>query len=209
MGVVAEDFEHPQAAQQAGFYYEINLGAANVAGKGIVPPRRDLGQRRRSGRERRGEARGDVERSRVDVQPREPARGKAHVHVVVRRPVTGGVELGFKYKQVDDTNKGQAGNATDDRDTKDTGWGVSAGNQLFGDLYGKLAWGKYKRDITKSGSKIENDKSITSLGLAYNLAGFEVGLLTQWVSGDGDPNETGTKGDIEQYRMKAFVKAIF
>ena len=86
---------------------------------------------------------------------------------------------------------------------------VAAGNQLFGDLYGKLAWGKYKRDIPKSGSKIENDKSITSLGLAYNLAGFEVGLLTQWVSGDGDPNETGTKGDIEQYRMKAFVKAIF
>ncbi|MBK7516616.1 MAG: hypothetical protein IPI51_13565 [Betaproteobacteria bacterium] len=124
-------------------------------------------------------------------------------------PVAGGIELTAKYKMVDDTNSGQANNATDDRDTKDTGYTFAAGNQLFGDLYGKLAWGKYKRDITKSGSKIENDKSITSLGLAYNLAGFEVGLLTQWVSGDGDPNETGTKGDIEQYRMKAFVKAIF
>jgi hypothetical protein len=80
---------------------------------------------------------------------------------------------------------------------------------LFGDLFGKVAYGRYTRDITKSGGKIENDKSIFSLGFAYNLAGFETGLLAQWINGDGDPGETGTKVDIEQYRMKAFVKAIF
>ena len=124
-------------------------------------------------------------------------------------PVAGGIELAYKYKQVDDTNKGQAGNATDDRDTKDSGHTFSAGSQLFGDLFGKIAYGRYKRDITKSGAKINNDKNIVSLGFAYNLAGFEAGLLSQWIKGDGDPNETGTKSDINQYRMKAFVKAIF
>ena len=124
-------------------------------------------------------------------------------------PVAGGIELSFKYKKVDDSNKGQAGNATDDRDTKDSGYTLSAGNQLFGDLFGKIAYGRYTRDITKSGAKIENDKSITSLGFAYNLAGFEAGLLAQWIKGDGDPGETGTRSDISQYRMKAFLKAIF
>ena len=124
-------------------------------------------------------------------------------------PVAGGIELGFKYKLVDDTNKGQADNATDDRDTKDTGYTLSAGNQLFGDLFGKIAYGRYTRDITKSGGKIENDKKILSLVFAYNLAGFEAGLLTQWIDGTGDPLETGTLSDIKQYRMKAFVKAIF
>lgn len=125
-------------------------------------------------------------------------------------PVAGGIELGFKYKKVDDSNKGQAGNAADDRDTKDSGYTFSAGNQLFGDLFGKISYGRYTRDITKGPStKIENDKSITSLGFAYNLAGFEAGLLAQWVKGDGDPGETGIKGDISQYRMKAFLKAIF
>ena len=124
-------------------------------------------------------------------------------------PVAGGVELGFKYKLVDDKNKGQVSNATDDRDTKSTGYSFSAGNQLFGDLYGNVSWGKYKRDITKSGGNIANDKSIFSTRLAYNLAGFESGLLAQWIRGDGDPLETGTQIKIKQYRMKAFVKAIF
>jgi len=124
-------------------------------------------------------------------------------------PVAGGIELTAKYKLVDDTNSGQNNNATDDRDTKDSGYTFSAANQLFGDLFGKVAYGRYTRDITKSGAKIENDKSVISLGFAYNLAGFETGLLAQWINGDGDPGETGTKVDIEQYRMKAFVKAIF
>jgi hypothetical protein len=124
-------------------------------------------------------------------------------------PVFGGIELGFKAKFVDDKNKGQHSNAGDDRNTKDSGFTISAGNQLFGDLYGNLSLGKYKRDITKSGASIKNDKSILSLRLSYNLAGFEAGLLSQWVNGDGDPGETGTSVDVKQYRMKAFVKAIF
>jgi hypothetical protein len=109
-------------------------------------------------------------------------------------PVMGGIELGAKYKLVDDKNKGQQSNATDDRDTKDTGITLSAGNQLFNDLYGSISWGKYKRDITKSGAEINNDKNIWSLRLAYNLAGFETGVLSQWVKGDGDPDEAGTTG---------------
>jgi hypothetical protein len=121
----------------------------------------------------------------------------------------GGLELGFKYKLVDDKNGGQVSNATDDRNTKDQGYTLSVGNQLFSDLYGGLSYGQYKRDITKSGASINNDKSILSLRLAYNLAGFETGLLSQWISGDGDPTETGTSAKIKQYRMKAFVKAIF
>lgn len=124
-------------------------------------------------------------------------------------PVAGGVELGFKYKKVDDKNNGQISNATDDRETNDSGWVLSAGNQLFGDLYGSLSYGRYARDISTPGLKIDNEKSILSARLAYNLAGFETGLLSQWIRGDGDPGETGLKADIKQYRMKAFVKAIF
>jgi hypothetical protein len=125
-------------------------------------------------------------------------------------PVLGGIDLGFKVKIVDDKNQGQLSNAGDDRETKDTGYVLSAGNQLFGDLYGNLSFGKYKRAINKPGSnEISNDKSIISVKLSYNLAGFETGLLSQWIKGDGDPSEAGTPVDIKQYRMKAFVKAIF
>lgn len=124
-------------------------------------------------------------------------------------PVLGGLDLGFKYKLVSDKNAGQISNAGDDRDTKDSGYVFSVGNQLFGDLYGSVSYGKYKREITKPGASINNDKSILSLRLAYNLAGFETGLLSQWVNGTGDPTESGTPVDIRQYRMKAFVKAIF
>ena len=125
-------------------------------------------------------------------------------------PVLGGIELGYKYKMIDDKNKGQLTNAADDRETKDSGHTFSAGNQLFGDLYGKVSYGLYKRDINiPSVNTIKNDKNIASVGLAYNLAGFETGLLAQWVKGDGDPRETGTLEKIDQYRMKVFVKAIF
>ena len=80
---------------------------------------------------------------------------------------------------------------------------------LFRDLYGSLSYGRYARDITTGAGKIANDKNITSVRLAYNLAGFETGVLAQWVRGDGDPGETGVRADIKQYRMKAFLKAIF
>ncbi|WP_425257219.1 hypothetical protein ACPOLB_17070 [Rubrivivax sp. RP6-9] len=124
-------------------------------------------------------------------------------------PVLGGLDLGAKLKLVNDKNGGQAGNALDDRETDDTGYSVSVGNQLFGDLYGNVSFGKYKRDITTGGLAVKNDKDILSLRLAYNLAGFETGLLSQWIKGDGDPTESGTPVSIKQYRMKAFVKAIF
>ncbi|MDZ7592638.1 MAG: hypothetical protein U5L05_18590 [Rubrivivax sp.] len=80
--------------------------------------------------------------------------------------------------------------------------GTPKGGKALG---GKV--GTWVGQVQRSPSR--RQKEDKSRGPAYNLAGFEVGLLTQWVSGDGDPNETGTKGDIEQYRMKAFVKAIF
>lgn len=124
-------------------------------------------------------------------------------------PVMGGLELNAKYKTVSDSNDGQAANATDDRDTKDKGLTLSVGNQLFSDLYGSVSWGRYSRDITRPGARFANDKDILSLRLSYNLAGFETGLLSQWIKGDGDPGETGATSDIKQYRMKAFVKAIF
>ena len=124
-------------------------------------------------------------------------------------PVAGGLELGFKYKRVDDKNRGQISNATDDRNTLDSGYTVSVGNQLFGDLYGSLSYGRYSRDITLAGRKIDNDKSIVSLRLAYNLAGFELGTLAQWIDGKGDPTESGNRTDIKQYRLKTFAKVIF
>jgi hypothetical protein len=124
-------------------------------------------------------------------------------------PVAGGVELGVKYKRVADKNTRAAALASDDRETTDSGYTLSAGTQLFGDLYGSLSYGRYDRDINDGGLKIDNSKNITSVRLAYNLAGFETGLVTQWIDGRGDPGETGTRSDIKQYRMHAFVKAIF
>jgi len=124
-------------------------------------------------------------------------------------PVMGGIELGAKLKRVQDKNKFVLASAADDRETRDSGYTLTAGNQLFGDLYGAVSYGRYTRDIRTPGLNVDNEKSITGIRLAYNLAGFETGLLSQWVSGDGDPGETGTRSSIKQYRMKAFVKAIF
>lgn len=124
-------------------------------------------------------------------------------------PVAGGLDASFKYKRVGDKDSGQAGVASDDRETTDSGYTFALGNQLFNDLYGSVSWGKYKRDITLGSAQFNNDKSITSLKLSYNLAGFELGGLAQWISGTGDPSQSGTRGDIKQYRMKAFLKAIF
>jgi len=73
----------------------------------------------------------------------------------------------------------------------------------------QLSYGKYNREITTPGRSVDNDKSVLSTRFTYNLAGFETGLLAQWISGNGDPGETGNREKIKQYRMKAFVKAIF
>lgn len=123
--------------------------------------------------------------------------------------VAGGLETSFKYKRVVDKDTALAGDPTDDRETKDNGYSFTVGNQLFRDLYGSVSWGHYSRDIKLATSTIKNSKNISSLRLAYNLAGFETGLIAQWITGRGDPGETGTRSDLNQYRMKAFVKAIF
>ena len=124
-------------------------------------------------------------------------------------PILGGLDTNFKYKRVKDTQKGQTSNAGDDRDTTDSGWSISAGNQLFGDLYGSLTFGRYNRDITASGKAIDNQKDIFSTRLTYNLAGFELAGLAQWIRGDADPDESGTTTKVKQFRMKAYAKVIF
>ena len=40
-------------------------------------------------------------------------------------------------------------------------------------------------------------------------AWLEIGALAQWIKGSGDPTQAGTEIDFKQYRLKAFVKAIF
>jgi hypothetical protein len=124
-------------------------------------------------------------------------------------PALGGLDTSFKWKRVDDQDTADAGTAADDRDTTDNGYSVSVGNQLASDLYGSLSYGRYTRDIDLGSATFENDKDIFSLRLAYNLTGFELGTLVQWIDGKGDPQQSGTEIDVEQYRLKAFAKVIF
>ena len=63
--------------------------------------------------------------------------------------------------------------------------------------------------ISQPGYKFDNHKSIWSLKFNYSLAGFEAGLLAQWITGRGDPTRSGTQVDIDQYRLKATVQAVF
>lgn len=127
-------------------------------------------------------------------------------------PVLGGLETGFKWKRVadEDTNTLVAATTLGTRDTTDNGYSFSVGNQLFSHLYGSVSFGKYKRDVKLGANTFENKKDILSLRFAYNLAGFELGMLGQWIDGRGNPTQTvGGQLDIEQYRMKAFAKVIF
>lgn len=142
-------------------------------------------------------------------------------------PVAGGIELGAKYKLVDDKNGFSAATANDDLQTKDSGYTFSVGNQLFRDLYGSISYGHYSRKYTLTNTgDLDNKKNIWSIKLAYNLAGFETGLLAQWIRGDVNLSSTAagltalnpvplgpapgaTSAGFEQYRLKAFVKAIF
>lgn len=124
-------------------------------------------------------------------------------------PVLGGLDVGFKAKLVADDDNGAEGDATDDRETTDTGFSITAGNQLFADLYGSVSLGHYVRDITVGTTDYDNDKDILSLRLAYNLTGFELGTLVQWIDGTGDPNTDGVEEDVAQYRLKAFAKVIW
>jgi hypothetical protein len=124
-------------------------------------------------------------------------------------PILGGVDTGLKWKRVADEDTADATTTADDRETLDNGYTVSVGNQLFGDLYGSLSYGRYARDITVGPGTFDANKDIFSVRLAYNLTGFEFGTLAQWIDGRGDPLLSGTGIGVEQYRLKAFAKVIF
>lgn len=123
--------------------------------------------------------------------------------------VIGGLDTGFKYKWVKDTDDVDKALDTDDIDTTDKGYSFMVGNQLHNHLYGALSWGRYSRKIDVSSATYDNDKDILGLKFTYSLGGFEFGLLTQWITGTGDPNQTGTRTDFRQYRLKATAQATF
>ena len=123
--------------------------------------------------------------------------------------VIGGLDTNFKYKRVSDKDGDYLVPGVS-RDVLDNGITLSAGNQLFSQLYGTVSYGRYIRDITVSGIGYNNSKSIYSLKFAYNLPGFEVGMLTQWIQGYGNPTETlGGDSKIQQYRMKTYAQVNF
>ena len=123
--------------------------------------------------------------------------------------VMGGLDTNFKFKYVGDKDGLDTSIATDDLKVRDKGITISAGNQLASQLYGTLSYGRYIRDITVGGTPTNNSKSIYGVRFAYNLPGFEVGMLTQWIYGSGDPNMTGTMWRIQQYRMKTYAQVNF
>jgi hypothetical protein len=121
----------------------------------------------------------------------------------------GGVDTGFKYKWVKDSDEVDTSISTDDVETDDKGYSFMVGNQLHNHLYGSLSWGRYNRSIEDSGVTYDNDKDILGVKFTYSLGGFEFGLLSQWITGTGDPNRTGTRTDFRQYRLKATAQATF
>lgn len=124
--------------------------------------------------------------------------------------VMGGLDTNLKLKRVDDKDKVSDAIATDDRAVLDNGATVSVGNQLFNDLYGTFSVGRYTRAITAGANDFNSSKNIYSLKFAYNLPGFEMGLLTQWIDGKGNPTETvGGQVTIQQYRLKAYTQVNF
>jgi hypothetical protein len=129
-------------------------------------------------------------------------------------PLIGGLDTSFKWKRVNDEDTRTDIDPTvayvlGTRETKDSGYSVSVGNQLFSHLYGSLSYGRYTRDITLGPAQYDNEKDIISLRFAYNLTGFEFGTLAQWIHGHGDPQQSGSEITVEQYRLKAFAKVIF
>jgi hypothetical protein len=124
-------------------------------------------------------------------------------------PIAGGLDTGFKWKHVASTDKVNAAIASDDLDVTDNGYVFSVGNQLHNDLYTGASWGKYTRDEKVGGTAFNTDKTILSLKASYNLTGLEIGALAQWIKGSGFPDIANPRADFEQYRMKAYLKAIF
>jgi hypothetical protein len=125
-------------------------------------------------------------------------------------PLAGGLDTNFKYKRIGDKDGGNLTIASDDREVTDTGYSFSVGNQLMSQVYGTLSWGNYKRDVVAGVNTFNNHKNILSARLAYNLPGYEVGVLAQKITGTGYPTETvGTEINIDQYRLKAFAQVNF
>jgi hypothetical protein len=123
--------------------------------------------------------------------------------------VMGGLDTNLKFKRVGD-NDADYLVAGVSRQVTDNGVTLSAGNQLFSQLYGTASIGRYFREITSAGNQFNNSKNIYSLKFAYNLPGYEVGMLTQWIQGYGNPTETvGANVKIQQYRMKAYAQLNF
>lgn len=123
--------------------------------------------------------------------------------------IAGGLDTAFKYKWVNDEDGRNTSVATDNTETEDSGYSITVGNQLHDHVYGSLSYGRYSRDITDSGVSYENDKDILSAKVSYSLGGFEMGLLAQWIDGEGDPGRTGTSTDVSQYRLKATAQVTF
>lgn len=123
--------------------------------------------------------------------------------------VAGGLETGFKLKRVASTDKVNAAIATDDLDVTDNSYVFSVGNQLHNDLYTSASYGRYSRDEKVGSSSFNTDKNILSLKASYNLTGLEIGALAQWIKGSGFPDIANPRMDFEQYRLKAYLKAIF
>lgn len=124
-------------------------------------------------------------------------------------PVAGGLETGFKLKRVASTDAVDAAIATDDLDVTDNSYVFSVGNQLHNDLYASASYGRYTRDEKIGGTSFDTDKNILSLKASYNLTGLEIGALAQWIKGSGFPDVANPRMDFEQYRLKAYMKAIF
>ena len=118
--------------------------------------------------------------------------------------VMGGIDGNFKFKRVNDKD-GAYLVAGVDRRVLDDGITFSAGNQLMSHLYGTLSYGRYLRAYTLSGVDALDTKSIYSVRFAYNLPGFELGMLTQWIQGYAASFDE----KIQQYRMKTYAQVNF
>ena len=124
-------------------------------------------------------------------------------------PNAGGLETGFKWKRVSDSDKVNTTVAADDVDVTDNGYVFSVGKQLYNDLNTTVSYGRYTRDQKVGSNEFNTDKNILSLKASYNLTGLEIGALAQWIKGSGFPDIANPRTDFEQYRMKAYLKAIF
>lgn len=117
--------------------------------------------------------------------------------------VMGGLDTNFKLKRVDNRDNVNTTTSADDIKALDNSMTLSAGNQLHNHLYGTLSYGRYIRKNTVSGADADITKSIYGVRFAYNLPGFDVGMLAQWIYGyDGPVN-------FRQYRMKTYAQVNF